>query len=269
MKYNSYEPSPALLAFIKCYWTLEEDAQEYPEVQRIVPDGCMEMIFQFGDVFRQKSKDGSSFLQPKSFVFGQITETLEIEPTGVTNIFSIRFQPGGFSPFSSSALKSMENKPVALNELFGESGEQLSEDMFAKKDNPARINCIETFLLNKLEGNEAHDLLAKRSVEIIMQVNGQLSVEQLSEQININRRNLERKFAKKIGLSPKELSRMVRIQSVLRSLIDNNYSNLTDVAYEFNYYDQAHFIKDFKEFTGESPGKYFSNNLKMAALFSE
>lgn len=62
---------------------------------------------------------------------------------------------------------------------------------------------------------------------------------------------------------------MVRIQSVLKSLLENNYSNLTDVAYENNFYDQAHFIKEFKEFTGVSPKDFYSENLKLSNLFSE
>lgn len=73
-----------------------------------------------------------------------------------------------------------------------------------------------------------------------------------------------------IGVSPKQLSKMIRIQSVLKSITESTkYSNLTDVAYENNFYDQAHFIKEFKEFTGVSPKDFYSENLKLSHLFSE
>ena len=269
MLYNTYEPSDDLRDFIKLYWTLQDEAHPDPDIQRIIPDGCMEMIFHYGDHFKQMLGEGNSIVQPKCFVFGQITKTLEIAPTGVTDIFSVRFHPGGFIPFSSYQIKEMENKAVPLNQLFGDEGVLLETTMLQITDIGEKIQKVEEFLLDRLSRPETLDMVTKRSLALILEMNGQLSVDDLSDQLIINRRNLERKFSDKIGLSPKELSRMIRIQSVLSSLISNNYENLTDIAYEFNYFDQAHFIRDFKDFTGLTPKKFFSNNLKMSSLFIE
>ncbi|MGZ5220708.1 MAG: helix-turn-helix domain-containing protein, partial [Chitinophagaceae bacterium] len=79
---------------------------------------------------------------------------------------------------------------------------------------------------------------------------------------------MERKFVSAIGLSPKQLSRVVRLQATLKMLEQQNFGSLTSLAYENGYYDQAHFIKDFKEFTGTSPKFFFSENLKLATLFA-
>ena len=72
-----------------------------------------------------------------------------------------------------------------------------------------------------------------------------------------------------IGLSPKQLSKVIRLQATLKILSTQNAENLTTIAYECNYYDQAHFIKDFKEFTGMSPKQFYADNLRMSALFIE
>jgi putative component of toxin-antitoxin plasmid stabilization module len=105
MNYQTFVPSADLNTFVKCYWTLEALAEANPGKQRIVPDGCMEMIFHYGDYYKQYREDGSFLVQPRCFVFGQITQPLDIEPTGTTGIFSVRFFPDGFTPFTTLPLQ--------------------------------------------------------------------------------------------------------------------------------------------------------------------
>lgn len=267
MDYKIYIPNADLSAFIKCYWTLETPKNNKPEKQRIVPDGCMEMIFHFGDFYKQYLADGSYIIQPKSFVFGQITHTLDIEPTGETGIFAIRFHPDGFMPFATMPINNMENRAVPLQELFGKEGIHLEKEVLNALTSEERVKIIESFLLNRLISLESIDRVAKSSVEIIMQLHGQLSINELTEDLKINRRQLERKFSSVIGLSPKQLSKIIRIQSTLKMLANKQFTSLTAIAYEGSYYDQAHFIKDFKEFTGVSPKMFYANNLKLSALF--
>ncbi|MBL7882399.1 MAG: AraC family transcriptional regulator [Chryseobacterium gambrini] len=76
-----------------------------------------------------------------------------------------------------------------------------------------------------------------------------------------------RKFSSAIGLSPKQLSRTIRLQAALKMLLNDQFSNLVELAYENEYYDQAHFIKDFKEFTGSTPKEFYGTHLKMSSLF--
>ncbi len=268
MNYNTISPNTDLSAFVKCYWSLDAPKEINPEKQRIVPDGCMEMIFHYGDLYKQYLDDGSYIIQPKSFVFGQITQPLDIEPTGETGIFAIRFHPEGFTPFTNISIAEMENRAVPLQELFSQDGLHLEKAIFNAFSNEERVKIIESFLLNRLITSETVDNIAKSCVELIVQLNGLLSVDELSEQIKINRRQLERKFSSTIGLSPKQLSKIIRLQTALKMLTNKQFSNLTSVAYESDYYDQAHFIKDFKEFTGMSPKKFYANKLKMSTLFS-
>lgn len=267
MNYNTLPPNKNLEAFVKCFWTLTAPKDRIPQKQRIVPDGCMEMIFHFGDLFRQYLDDGSCIIQPRCFVFGQITKPLDIEPIGETNIFSVRFYPEGFTPFCTLPVKQMENKATPLQKLFGKEGSDLEEAMIKATSDFEKINIVETFLLNKLVSPELVNRIIKSSVEVIINLNGQLKVDELSSQLNINRRQLERKFASVIGLSPKQLSKIIRLQATLKMLVNNQFTSLTSVAFEGDYYDQAHFIKDFKEFTGKSPKSFFANNLKMSSLF--
>ena len=268
MNYQTFEPHQDLNSFVKCYWTLESPKEDTPERQRIVPDGCMEMIFHYGDQYKQYLQSGETIVQPRCFVFGQLTRPLEIEPTGVSGIFSVRFHPEGFMPFASLPIKKMENRAVPLEELFGEEGRKIEQDMLNASTTTGRVVTIEGFLMSRLTRVDTIDKIVKSTVETILAVNGELSVEELSMKANINRRNLERKFSSVIGLSPKQLSRIVRLQAVLKMLQSKEYRSLTELAHEGDYYDQAHFIKDFREFTGRTPKEFYGDNLKMSSLFS-
>ena len=267
MNYQTFEPSDDLMTLIKCYWTLESEKEEMPEKQIIVPDGCMEMIFHFGDMYRQYTENGNSIIQPKCFVIGQLTRPLEIESTGKTGIFSVRFHPNGFLPFTTIPIKEMENKAVSLEKLFGQNGQEIEQQILTTSSTAEKIKLIEPFLLNRLKNNETIDRIVKSTVETILTANGQLTVDELSKPKNINRRQLERKFSSAIGLSPKQLSKTIRLQATLKILLNKKITSLTALAYENEFYDQAHFIKDFKELTGFTPKEFYGNNLKMSSLF--
>jgi AraC-like DNA-binding protein len=225
------------------------------------------MIFHFGDLYRQYIDDGNRIIQPKSFVFGQLSRPLEIEPTGETSIFSVRFHPDGFLPFSTIPIREMENTAVSLLKLFGEQGQEIETKMSEAGATAERIKLIEAFLFSRLTDNRYVDNIIKSVVETIVTANGQLSIDELSKQSRINRRKLERKFSSAIGLSPKQLSKTIRLQATLKMLLSKRFTSLTALAYESEYYDQAHFIKDFKEMTGFTPKDFYGDTLKMSAFF--
>ena len=126
MNYEVYTPIPELQPFIKCFWSLEDnDVKSEPAKQRVLPDGCMEMIFHYGDPYRQYFENSTSLIQPRSFIYGQITKYIEIAPTGISGIVSARFLPDGISPFINIPLTAIENKAVPLAEIFNEYGKLL------------------------------------------------------------------------------------------------------------------------------------------------
>ncbi len=267
MHYQTFEPQQDLTPLIKCYWTLESPKEISPGKQTIVPDGCMEMIFHYGDPYLQYTDQDQHFLQPRCFVIGQLTRPLEIEPTGETGIFSVRFHPDGFIPWATRPIKEMENTPLSLDLLFGNEGRMIEAQMLEATSTAQRIERIEAFLMHTMMETSAIDRMVKSAVDILLTANGQISVQSLSLQTNINRRQLERRFSSAIGLSPKQLAKTIRFINTLRMLLNNPSTSLTTVAYANAYYDQAHFNKDFKALTGLTPGEFYKDNLKMSAIF--
>jgi AraC-like DNA-binding protein len=268
MKYQVYTPSAGLQPFIKCFWSLDDEEQQETVKQKVLPDGCMEMIFHYGDLYLQFFEDGSNIIQPRSFVFGQITKYIEIAPTGISGIIAARFLPDGISPFLNTPLTSLENKAVPVKDLFREEGVNLEVQVLNANDNEERIKLIETFLLSKLTERRTIDSITKSCVDIIFQSQGKIGSTELADKMNISRRNMERKFTSAIGMSPKQLARVARLQATLKMLEQKDSTTLTEIAYENGYFDQAHFIKDFREFTGMSPKSVFADNLKLSSIFT-
>ena len=268
MKYEVHTPCPDLQDFIKCFWTLKSDDTAHPERQRILPDGCMELIFHYDDLYRQYLEDGTYILQPRSFIFGQISRYLDIEPTGTTGIIAARFMPDGLFAFLPIDPRLLENKATDIKELFGAKGEKLEMQVISAESDQQRLEIIEKFLLAELTAPQNISTVTKNCVETIILSCGQLEVSALAAKMKLNRRSLERQFSKLIGLSPKQLSKAVRLQATLKSLSQNKIHSLTSLAYEHGYFDQSHFIKEFKEFTGLSPKIFYSDNLQLATLFA-
>jgi AraC-like DNA-binding protein len=267
MKPRIFAPTEDLAEFVQCYWTLESEQEHTPQKNTIVPDGTMKLIFHYGDTYKHHPKNGASIILPKCFLIGQLTQPYIVEPLGVTGTFVVRFHPNGFVPFATIPIKQMENTAVPLHILFGAEGEELGKRILGAAQTSERIEIIETFLLNRLTDRQTIDNVVQSTVATILKANGQFSVSEFSKQHNINRRQLARKFSSVIGLSPKQLSKTIRLQATLKILLTKKVPSLTDLAYENEYFDQAHFIKDFKEFTGLTPKEFYGDDLTMSLIF--
>ena len=269
MEGKIYPPCSDLSPFVRCYWTLDFRKEQSPSLNTIVPDGTIKMIFHYGDLYWHHPTDSDPFLQPRCFIIGQLTRPYIVEPDGDTGTFVVRFHPNGFLPFTTLPLKDLENKPVPLSTIYGETGKILENQILEAQDTETRICLIESFLLEMLRQEDTIDRIVQETVNTLLSVHGQISVTELSEQNQTSRRQLARKFSKSIGLSPKQLSKTIRLQATLKSLLNQDKPKLTDLAYEGDYYDQSHFIKDFKEFTGLSPKAFYGEKLKMSLLFDQ
>jgi AraC-like DNA-binding protein len=267
LNYQIIKPNQDLETLVKCYWTLESAKEKTPARNTIVPDGCIKMIFHYGDLYKHYPDKGDSIILPRCFVVGQLTRPFEVEPMGETGTFFVCFHPNGFLPFATLPIKEMENTVVSLGKLFRNDGKEIEQQILAANSTSKRISLIETFLYSRLTNTHGVDEIIKSTVETILTAHGQLSIDDLSRQTNTNRRQLARKFSSAIGLSPKQLSKTIRLQAALKMLMVGKVTSLTDLAYEGEYYDQAHFIKDFREFTGLTPKEFYGDHLKMSLIF--
>lgn len=269
MNYQTYLPHPDLAPLVKFYWTLEVPYDPAHERQKIIPDGCVEMTFNLADPIRRYTSDTDYVLHPRAMVMGQRTKPYHILPTGHVDSFAICFYPYGFANFLSAPLKSLTDKEVPIKDLFGNvEAQQLENDMIGARDTAHRIEIIEAFLLKKLKERSTADTLVQSTIDALLRSGGNSQIGDIIKSDPSKRRQLERKFAKQIGISPKQLGKVIRLQAALELMLHNKAESLTHVAYESGYYDQAHFIKDFKEFTDTNPREFLEGGeMTLATLF--
>lgn len=269
MNYRTFQPHPDLESLVSCYWTLEVPAENDTERQRIIPDGCIEMAFILGDDIKRYTSQEEFILQPRAMVLGQTIEPFYIEPTGYVDTFAIRFYPYGFANFVSTPIKNLANKETPIALLFGENiAKELEQKIIHATDSKQRIEIIENFLLEKLNDKTTIDHIVKQTVDALLSSKGTESITTILKKDLSKRRQLERNFKKQIGVSPKQLGKVIRLQTALKILLNKDTESLTKIAYESEYYDQAHFIKDFKEFTGINPKEFLGNeNMALSTLF--
>ncbi len=268
MNYQTFQPHSDLSALVKFYWTLEVPFDPNNQKQKIIPDGCIEMTFNLKDKIKRYTSENDFIVHPDSMVMGQRTKSYFIEPIGDVDSFAICFYPYGFANFVSTPLEELVDIEIPIESLFGEiPGKTLEQKIIQAKNTQERIEIIESFLLDRLHQHSTIENLVQTTVDVLLATNGTSSIHKILKDEPSKRRQLERNFKKQIGISPKQLGKVLRLHTALKMLLDEKES-LTNIAYESEYFDQAHFIKDFKEFIGITPKEFLGNeNMALATLF--
>ncbi len=130
----------------------------------------------------------------------------------------------------------------------------MSERLFDVRSAEARVDLLSHYLTDRVETNpHIIDPTTQYAITRIVQSCGNVSLQQVQQELKLSERTLERKFKQAVGVSPKLFARITRFQQSLDNLRQNQYNKLSDVAYGNDYADQSHFIRVFKEFTGFTP----------------
>lgn len=199
---------------------------------------------------------------------GQLSSAFDFQPSGSINLLGVRFHAHGIFPFLHLPLVEMTDRVVALHEVWNNFSKELEPRLFEAPDDRRRINLVEDLLLTMVGKYDMHaDTHVKNAVECIASKQGLISIEELTGQIGLGRRQLERKFALQVGVSPKLYTRIIRFQKIFNLVQRTEKYKWPDVSVDCGYYDQSHLIRDFKTFSGRTPSDYFNADDTMARLF--
>ena len=268
MLYEEIAPTAPLARYIKCFWVMQ--SPESSSQERILPDGCTEIVFNLADPFTQQDLDNKTQRQPLTLLVGQMRRHLLIAPTGKVQLVGVRFWPGGAYPFLRLPQDEIADRVIALDMVGGAMGRDLESRIREIPTTSGIVREIEAALLARLSRFRARDEAELRAIDLILRSGGCLPIESLAEEMGIGFRKLDRRFNTRVGLPPKTLCRIIRFQRALRMIErESARPDWVRIALECGYYDQPHFIKEFKTFAGTEPTTYVHEPAVMSDHFTQ
>ena len=259
MIYKEFNLKQPLAEYVQLIWILEsENAVEKYEKSRILPDGIVEVIFHYAEPFITYQSDGTKFKQPQNFAVSQMRKYIEIESDGKVGFISVRFFPWGAYHFFKEPIKNFLDQTINAEKLWKEKSNQVIKTLCSTVNHEEKAKIIEQFLLKCLNKNGENDNQIDEAIKLIRNSKGQIAIEEIAEKVFLTKRTLERKFLETVGTSPKIFSRITRFLNICHHLEEHKNKTLTQLTYECGYYDQAHFNRDFKEFSGFTPKDFFA-----------
>jgi AraC-like DNA-binding protein len=244
-------PCPKLQSLIRCYYISESDYRN--DVKDVFyADGCIEVVFHLGlNFYRGNQKESAAK------VIGQITQPLPMRANGTGRTFGIWFLPHAFSMFTKIPLNEINDKAIALDHVFDRTFIELVNSSIHENNIQEVVDATNNYLGSKLTTtHHTRDKITAHAVQYILTQKGNTDLDQLSDDCGISNRYLQQLFMEKVGFSPKFLIRIARFQQALNQLSRHEDASLTELTYRMGYYDQAHFIREFKEFTGTTPSQF-------------
>ena len=250
MKFDKHFPTDKLKDYIKYFVISEIDLEsEY----KVFPSSGLVIGFQYkGQISSIRDKTLNKLT---SAGITGISDRYKIFKNSVDiGTVLVYFTEIGFTHFSSRPANELFDLIISLDDIFEKSKvDEVKEKLLIADTDKQRIKIVEQFLLSQLKEIQA-DKLVVEAVKLIYQSKGTIRIKELNEKLFISQSPFEKRFRKVVGTTAKKFASIVRFNSVLDNL--NNTKSLTEICYENNFFDQAHFIKDFKQFTGDTPENF-------------
>lgn len=256
MNYYTIQPSQILKEFVRSFWVLESDQ---PYTHYSMPDVCPELLFHYKGQFDEHADDNKSERSFTAGVHAQTNQRRKFYISEAFGIFGVCLYPYSIPLFFGLPAKELTNQMPDLISLLKTEDLALEEKIINAAGTHQRVKIVEEFIVRKLCANYHNPLPVFHVIRKIIKTNGLMPVKQLACDCFLSERQFERQFSHFAGFSPKLFSRITRFHSAMAQYRDKAKS-LTDIALNSGYYDQSHFIHDFKEFSGLHPKQFFSGN---------
>ena len=264
MHYREIKPNASAARFVKCYWLLEDDAP-LSSVQRVVPDGRAQLILNLGDPYEAQTNRGWQ-LQPQFFFIGQITSPLLIRATGPFRMIGINFYPHTASQLLKIPMCELtDTAAISLDDFSGQRFHEFNR--IEELRSPLEwFPALDGIIHSLAECGVNDNGLLSVAVRKLEQAGGLMSIATVADHVGLSSRQFERRFTRAVGITPKLFCRIQRFQRVF-PVLENEPSGWADAAVRCGYYDQAHLIRDFREFAGKPPIALLAKETDLARHF--
>ncbi|MBX7150952.1 helix-turn-helix domain-containing protein [bacterium] len=242
--HSRHAPAEDTGYFIEHYWVVSWDLRHHePYLAETLPHPSVYITIEKGRSGLGGVKKGkfSRWLENKGRVFG------------------IKFRPGGFYPFIQSSVTKFTDRIVPIHSIFGESALQFEKNILETDEKNSLIELADSFIRTRLPKVDDNVELINRITNVIMYDRTILKVDDVSDRFCLSKRTLQRLFNLYVGVTPKWVIQRYRLHEAIEQLAENVRVDWTKFALDLGYFDQAHFIKDFKNLIGCTPEEYVAD----------
>ncbi len=252
-RYIKIKPHLRLQPFLNCFWSFESGATLVTKQSRpILPDGCIDLIFDLNPSSCQKS-----------FVVGAMTKPIT---NTRKNLLGVRFKPGMAYLFLKHPMNELTDQIVNFSIFFGNKTTFLSEQLTTVNTLEEQIDLLNQIMIKRLSSLPRLNSQMMFALDYMNKTKGKYNVIELSNHIGWSRQHFTRKCLQYAGLSPKYLSQVLRINNLINQNYNQIYNpiynqgpgSLCNLSLSNGFYDQSHMTNVFKKITGFSPAKYFN-----------
>lgn len=249
---------------------MESSSCEEDITERVIPTENIQLMFHYKNPFIVQHADHSTLKQPQSIISGLSDTYSDVSTHGETGVVFVSFYPTGACHFFNFPLSEITNRSIDMSDVSGSEIRQMEETLYFTNSDPEKVAVIEKFLIRRYSPIPLYDqLLIQKGIELIKVHKGQINATSLSACLSMTSKTLERKFSQYLGNTPKQVIKLMRFQEVLNDFSRNKDLILTERAYINGYFDQSHFIRDFKSYSGYTPKEFAAKypDFSMAAEY--
>jgi AraC-like DNA-binding protein len=259
IQFRHIEPHFLLKNYIEKMWLFESSGKmPVDDMKLVVPNGNIKLTvsYQNGIVAAMNGKTFASKEHDITLTgLVDVPVILDVDEDVATETIGIEFNPLGAYRFFHFTLHDIQNQICSLSDVLGNMGKRLVEQINNTTSVQQKIVLVQQFLLKQLSLHN-EDLIFEYCIEKITASKGRITIKELEKKTGYSSRWLNMKFNDKLGVSPKNLSSIIRFKQCYQALINGHERSFFKKDFYELYYDQSHFIKDFKRFTGLPPAKF-------------
>jgi len=249
--------NPVLKKLIKFYWILKSK-RETAIQGTLIPMNNVDLIINISAPIKYTSETEEQTFKNSHFI-GIQDNYMIVEQKGILDIFGISFSPTGFYPIIKEPLDKFANNIVLIDQIIP-AFKNITDKMAEIESSEQRIFILEEFLMSIIDLKLLPDKNYDSLLNDFLTHGDAMIIKTYCKNHCYNQRTVERFFKKYIGLTPKAFLMNTKFQKSIKSLRMGNVDSIAQIGYEFNYYDQTHFINSFKSFMGRTPAKQLKEN---------
>ena len=251
--YDLYQPLPELQPYVAAFWAQEKSSVSFNS-HMLLPDSYFELIIALGPSRRWELENGEHINVPSATVVRVQQQAFRAQPMQDFRAIGIHLHAWGAHPIIGKQINA-DTAYIPLDDSWQQFALELN-GMVQQHGYAPAIDCLQHYVAD-IYRHTSIDLSSVRNAGTLLQAaHGQLGIYDLADQCYISPSQLQRQFKEYVGLSPKTYARIIRFEAVRDRLLSNPTYPTLDLVNEFGYADQAHFIRDFKTFSTQTPREF-------------